>query len=106
MLDEKEKMFVEYWEVNRLKEKKISYQLLTGLPIGLLCALPIILILFSSRYWFKRADMLANSQLNPFVLVTAIFLIAVFVAVMYKQHTWDRKEQQFNELKAKQNTKS
>lgn len=106
MLDQREKMFIEYWEANRLKEKKIVYQVLTGLPIGLLFALPIIFLLFSSRFWYKRADMVANAELNPVVLVLAILLIAIFVGLLYKKHQWDRKEQQYNELKLKENTKS
>lgn len=106
MLDQKEKLFVEYWEMNRAKEKSIFYQLLTGLPIGLLFALPIIFILFTSRYWFKRADMVANTELNPVVLVSAVLIIATFVAVLYKRHQWDMKEQQYKELKVKENRKS
>ena len=106
MLDQKEKLFVEYWEVNRMKEKNLLYQLLTGLPIGLLFALPIIFILFTGRYWFKRADMVANSALSPVILIAAVFIIALFVAILYKRHQWDMKEQQFKQLKAKQNHKS
>lgn len=106
MLDQKEKLFVEYWEVNRMKEKSLLYQLLTGLPIGLLFALPIIFILFTGRYWFKRADMVANSALSPGILIAAVFIIALFVAILYKRHQWDMKEQQFKQLKAKQNHKS
>jgi len=106
MLDQKEKLFVEYWELNRMKEKNIFYQLLTGLPIGLLFALPIIFILFTGRYWFKRADMVANSELNPVILVSAVLMIATFVAILYKRHQWDMKEQQYKELKVKENRKS
>ena len=106
MLDQKEKLFVEYWEQNRMKEKNILYQALTGLPIGLLFALPIILILFTGRYWYKRADMVANASLNPVVLVIAVLFIAAFVAILYKRHQWDMKEQQYHELKAKENRKS
>ena len=106
MLEQREKLFIEYWEVNRLKEKKLLYQVLTGLPIGLLFALPIIFLLFTSRFWFKRADMVANAELNPVVLILAVLLIAMFVAVLYKRHQWDRKEQQYNELKVKENRKS
>ena len=105
MLDQKERLFVEYWEIHRERERKIVYQVLTGLPIGLLFALPIIFILFTSRYWFKRADMVANAELNPVLLVGAVFIIATFVAVLYKRHQWDMKEQQYNELKAKENRK-
>ena len=103
MLNQKEKLFVEYWEVNRMKENNLLYQVLTGLPIGLLFALPIIFILFTGRYWFKRADMVANSSLSPVILIIAVFIIALFVAVLYKRHQWDMKEQQYKQLKAKQN---
>jgi membrane protein YdbS with pleckstrin-like domain len=106
MLDQKEKLFIEYWEMNREKEKSILYQLLTGLPMGLLFALPIIFILFTGRYWFKRADMVANTELSAVVLVTAVLIIATFVAVLYKRHQWEMKEQQYKELKAKENQKS
>lgn len=106
MLDEREKIFVEYWEKNREKESDLLYQVLTGLPIGLLFALPILLILFSGRYWFKRADVVANSQMSPFVMIVAMVLIAGFVAVLYKRHQWERKDQQYQELKAKENRKS
>ena len=106
MLEQKEKLFIEYWELNRLKEKNIFYQMLTGLPIGLLFALPIIFILFTGRYWFKRADMVANAELSPVLLVTAVLIIAIFVAIFYKRHQWEMKEQQYKELKIKENRKS
>jgi hypothetical protein len=106
MLDQKEKLFVEYWEARRLREKRLLYQVLAGLPVGLLFSLPIIFILFTSRYWFKRADMVANSQLNPAVLIVAVLIISVFVAVVYKRHQWEMKEQQYMELKGKEHNKS
>jgi membrane protein YdbS with pleckstrin-like domain len=106
MLDQKEKLFVEYWELNREKERNLLYQVLTGLPIGLLFALPIIFILFTGRYWFKRADMVANAELNPVLLVSAVLIIATFVAVLYKRHQWEMKEQQYKELKVKEKRKS
>ena len=102
MLNEQERLFVDYWERKRLKEKDLVFQLMTGLPIGLLFSLPIIFILFSGRWWHKRADMVANTQLNPWILIIAVFLIAVFVAVLYKRHQWDMKEQQYRQLKAKE----
>jgi membrane protein YdbS with pleckstrin-like domain len=101
MLDKREQSFVDYWSVHRDKEAGLGYQLLTGLPIGLLFALPVIFILFSGRYWYKRADMVANSELSLTVLVIAVLAIAVFVAFIYKRHQWDMKEQQYLELKGK-----
>ncbi|MBC7826848.1 MAG: hypothetical protein H7122_03810 [Chitinophagaceae bacterium] len=102
MLSEQEKMFIDYWEANRLKEKKIMKQLLIGLPVGALFGLPVIFMLFSGRFWYKRADMEANSHLNPLVLLTAVVMIIIFVAIFYKRHQWDMKEQQYLEIKAKE----
>ena len=98
-----EKMFLQYWEANRLSERKILKQLVIGLPIGMLFGLPVIFILFSGKFWYKRADMEANTHLNPFVLIVAVVLIIVFVAIFYKRHQWDMKEQQYLELKAREN---
>jgi len=101
MLEERERAFVEYWAVHREREGRLMYQLMTGLPVGLLFALPIILLLFTGRFWYKRADMEANSELSLGLLSAAILIIAVFVAVLYKRHQWEMKEQQYLELKAK-----
>lgn len=97
---ENEKLFIEYWEKRRKTEKNFLYQLLTGLPVGFLFALPIMFILFTSKYWFKRADMVANSsQMSIGVIVGAVLFIATFVAVLYKRHQWEMKEQQYKEFK-------
>jgi hypothetical protein len=77
-------------------------QLLIGLPVGALFGIPIILMLISGRFWYRRADMEANSHLNPLVLIIAVVIIIVFVAIFYKRHQWDMKEQQYLELKSKQ----
>ena len=102
MLTEKEKQFVKYWEGNRVKEKSWQYQLLTGLPLGLLFSLPIIVLLMTARFWYKRADMEANTMTSPVVLIIAVLLIAVFVAIFYKNHRWEMKEQLYRSLKARE----
>lgn len=102
MLTDHEKRFVSYWETHREKEGKLSRQLLFGIPFGLIFSIPIILILFSGRLWFKRADFVAVSHLNPVLLITCIMLITVFIAVFYKRHQWDMREQQYLELKQKE----
>lgn len=106
MLEEREKLFIAYWKERRLKEKSLFYQVMTGLPMGLLFAVPILIILFSGKFWYKRADMVANSHASAVVLVIAVFLIALFVAVLYKRHQWEMKEQQYMELKAKSGVKT
>jgi hypothetical protein len=106
MITEDEKLFLQYWEANRLRQRKIMKQLLIGLPIGMLFGLPVIFMLFSGRFWYKRADMEANTHLNPLVLVIAVILIIVFVAIFYKRHQWDMKEQQYLEIKAREEKQS
>ena len=99
MLTETEKQFLRYWEANRLREKKLNKQLLVGLPIGLLFAVPVLIAMFSGKLWYKRADMQANASSSPVILIVAIICIAVFVAVFYKRHQWDMREQHYQELK-------
>jgi len=102
MLNDREKQFIAYWEQNREKEKKVLKQLILGIPIGLIFATPVLISVFSSRLWFKRADSVAISQVNPVVLIVAILAIAGFVAIFYKRHQWEMREQQYLELKARE----
>ncbi len=102
MLSERERVFMEYWEANKEKEKKTFRQLLIGIPVGLLFAVPVLVALFSGRFWYKRADSEANSETSPAVIIVAILLIAGFVAIFYKKHQWDMKEQQFQQIKARE----
>ena len=102
MLDEREKEFIQYWELHRDQEKKVIKHLLIGLPIGFLFAIPILLSVFTGRFWYERFDMAANTKLNPTVMIIAVILIAVFVAIFYKRHQWEMKDQQYQELKAKE----
>lgn len=101
MNSEQERLYIEYWEANREREGKLITQLLFGIPVGILFSVPVLVILVSARLWYKRADMAANSSLSPALLITAVGLIAGFVAVIYKRHQWDMKEQQYLEFKAR-----
>jgi uncharacterized membrane protein len=101
MLTPEEKAFIQYWEDNRSRQKKIFRQFLIGIPIGLLFTIPIA-INFASG-WYKRADMEANSgEFNPIVLLIALLLIVAFTAIFYRQHRWDQYEQRYRELLARQ----
>ena len=102
MLTDSERRFLEYWEAHRLGEKKLMRQLLIGIPIGLVFAIPILIFLFSGKIWYKRADAVAMTQMNPVVLIVAIIIITAFVAIFYKRHQWDMREQQYKEIKEKQ----
>lgn len=99
MLTKEEKDFLIYWEKNREREKKVSRQLLTGLPLGLLLAVAIVACL--SLGWYERADMVARSSLNPIVLLMGLIALIAFVAIFYKKYQWEMKEQHYLEILAK-----
>ena len=104
MLTEEEKRFIEYWQQNRDKQKKVLRQLLIGLPAGLLFAIPIILNF--STGWDKRASMWARGHSDDntaTVLIIAVLIIAVFVAIFSKRHMWEMHEQQYQEILNKKN---
>jgi integral membrane sensor domain MASE1 len=100
MLSAEEKAFIDFWEKNRQRQKKVTYQLLVGLPLGVLFTVPILLNFFSG--WYKRATMVGNSQFNPLVLIVAALLIIIFLAVFSRKHRWDMNEQRYLELKARE----
>lgn len=96
MLTKQEEKFLEYWRDNRERERKLLRQFFIGLPAGLLIAGGVILSL--DLDWYERANMVANASLNPYILLIAILAIVVFVAIFYKKHQWDMKEQRYREL--------
>lgn len=75
-----------------------------GLPMGIFFTVPIIVNFLMGRFWYKRADAVGMSQFNPTVLVIAVLLIAVFIALINRKFRWEKLEQQYLELKAKQNS--
>lgn len=100
MLTKNEERFVEYWKNNRNREKKLFRQLLFGLPLGLLIGGGIIISVVTDK-WYERADMIANTQMNPNVLIIAVLSIAVFTGLFYKKFKWDQNEQLYKELLTK-----
>jgi len=50
MLTSEEKKFIEYWEQNRMKQKRVVKQLFIGLPLGVLFAAMIFINFFSGWY--------------------------------------------------------
>lgn len=91
--------FIAYWEANRDREKKLWRQIAIGTPIGFIVSIGILSSLFSG--WYTRADMIANTELNPTVLIIAVVGIALFIGIIYKKHQWDMNEQRYQEFLAK-----
>lgn len=91
--------FMEYWEANRQKERRLLYQLTLGLPLGILFGTPIIVNFLLGRFWYKRADAVGLGQFNPIVLIIAVLLIAVFIALLSRRFRWEKLENQYISLK-------
>jgi membrane protein YdbS with pleckstrin-like domain len=101
MLSPREEGFIEYWEQNRLKKKKVFRQLSLGLPLGVLLVSAIFVNFFSG--WYGRAMMALKSEEASLILVLlgAAILIVVFVVVFSIRHKWEMNEQYYRELLAR-----
>ena len=96
MLTKDEKLFIEYWEKNRDKKKHFLSQLASGLPYGLVFALPVLVALIFHD-WYKSMVYISSSQV--IVITICVLGIAVFFAVFRQKFSWENNEQQYKELK-------
>jgi len=100
MLTQNEKDFVDYWEHNRIRKRKVLKQLYVGLPLGVLIVAAIFANFFSG--WDKRAQMIINTDPSLIlVVIIASLLIVVFIAIFSVRHNWDLNEQRYKELLAR-----
>ncbi|MBI5858624.1 MAG: hypothetical protein HZB42_13380 [Sphingobacteriales bacterium] len=103
MLNQEENSFIEYWEQNRFRKKKVLKQLYVGLPFAVVLIIAIFANFFSG--WYKRADMQLRAEektLIP-VLIGGALLIVAFIVIFSARHRWDLNEQRYNELMARKN---
>ncbi len=99
MLNNEEKLFLEYWEKNRDKQKHFLYQFASGLPFGLLFALPVLVaVIFHD--WYKTMVYISGSQV--IVIIIGVIIVAVFFAVFRMKFKWEQNEQLYKELKFKE----
>ncbi|MEO5650247.1 MAG: hypothetical protein ABIR03_10045 [Ginsengibacter sp.] len=99
MLTKDEKLFIEYWEKNREKEKNIFRQLAYGSPWGLVFALPILLLVIFDD-WYKNMIPISRSQI--ILIIITVIGIAVFYALFRMRFKWESNEQFYKELKFKE----
>ena len=99
MLTNDEKLFLEYWEKNRSKEKHFTRLLLGGLPIGLVFALPVLVAVIFHN-WYKSMIYISSSQV--IVIIIGVVGIAVFFAMFRMKFKWENNEQLYKELKFKE----
>ncbi len=102
MLNQEEQAFITYWEQNRLKKKRMIWQLAAGMPLAVALAAAIFVNYFSG--WHTRAAMqIKISSSGVLVVLLGLLLIVVFVVVFSARHKWDMNEQRYKELQAKKN---
>lgn len=99
MLTPQQEKFLQYWEANREKEKKLLRQARRGLPLGLSFAAGILVCVFSG--WYQRAMMEMSADVNPYFLITIILLLALSYAVVSQRQKWEMNEQSYLEILAK-----
>ncbi len=103
MLSAEEKEFMQWWEQNRSKEKRLLSQLTVGLPLGLAFGFPILLsVMF--RGWYKNMPYVSGSQLT--IILIAVLLVVVFYAIFKMRFKWEMNEQRYHELKQKLETEA
>ena len=99
MITDQEQLFINYWEINRNKQKKFFYQLAVGLPIGLVFAFPVLLSVIFHE-WYKSMVFISPSQVT--IILITVLGIAVFFALFRMRFKWEENEQRYKELKFKQ----
>jgi pilus assembly protein TadC len=99
MITKDEKLFLEFWERNRDKEKQFLRQLVTGLPVGLIFALPVLVAVIFHN-WYKSMTYISGSQV--IVIIIGVLGVAVFFSVFRMRFKWERNEQLYKELKFKE----
>ena len=99
MLTQEERDFLQYWELHRDKEGRWAFQLLKGLPLGICFGVPVMLS-FVFRDWYKWLPFFTPEDVL-FVAI-AVLGIILFYSLFRQQYLWDRKEQQYLEIRARQ----
>jgi hypothetical protein len=100
MLTQKEQEFLDYWEHNRVKKRKVLKQLYVGLPLSVVFVAAIFINFFSG--WDKHAQAVVNTDPSLIiVLIIALLLIVIFLVIFSARHRWDMNEQHYHELMAR-----
>lgn len=96
MLSIKEENFIEYWSKKRLENKANPLFFLKGFTAGILVGVMIFLCM--GLGWYKRANMVASTKLNPVVLFFGLLIISLFLAIFYNNFRYEQNEQAYQEL--------
>lgn len=120
MLSEKDKAFIERWEKVRLTESTFKHKILSGLPMAMLFAVPVLLLFAVVRIffpsWFATAthrktevvvpglteQHMTLSAGNIIMAFIAVFIVVLFFSYFRMHYNWENNEQLYMELKSKQ----
>ena len=92
------------WEVKRL-QKRGGFNFGLGLRLGVFMVLAVFINLATG--WHKKAAMAFNGSASTLlVILIACVAIVVFMSVFSQRYQWEQKEQQYQELKARENRSS
>lgn len=108
MVTNEEQKFIEHWEKVRDEQNTLSYKILSGLPMAMLFALPILLFLVAVRFFFKDwYAKISHIGTGPFIAaIIAIMVVVVFYSWFRMHFKWEMNEQFYQELKSKQKKQS
>lgn len=98
MLSAGERDFIKYWEENRERTKHWTSHLKTGFLYGLIFALPILINYLSG--WFTNIRFSLPGTL--LFISIAVACVVFFFAIFYQRYRWERNEQLYEELIAKE----
>jgi hypothetical protein len=99
MLTDDDKLFMKYWEENRLRKKKIWKQLSVGMPLGALVGGGMLVNIYSG--WNVSSTALQFNGPMMIIVMAAVLLTVIFIVIFSAKHRWDLNEQHYKELVAK-----
>jgi predicted tellurium resistance membrane protein TerC len=104
MLTDKDKAFIVHWEQVRLREASFMRKLLSGLPMALIFALPVLLLVIVVKMFLPEFETrISKVPASTYVMVVlAVLLITLFYAFFRMHHRWEENEELYKLLKLKQ----
>jgi uncharacterized membrane protein YoaK (UPF0700 family) len=98
MLTKEEQQFLNYWEVQRTKKRRLAFNV--GFPLSVLIVLGIFISIITG--WHKQASIALRSDSSTIlVIVLAAVAIVVFMSVFAARFQQEQHEQRYKELLAK-----
>lgn len=120
MLSEKDEAFIKRWEAVRIHESSFKHKLLSGMPMALVFALPVLILFLVVKVffpsWFATATHRKTEIVVPeltehhmglsagdvIMAVVAVIALTFFFSYFRMHYKWENNEQLYRELLYKQ----